>query len=833
MTSRLRTLFEELLSLSPAARETALCALSGTDTELAPRLRELLRLDASAGAFLERGEAPTPVVAAPGQRLGRFTLLRPLGSGGMGAVWEAEQREPGRRVALKLLTQGARSAAQRWRFEHEAQVLATLQHPAIATFFEAGVQPTADGEIAWFAMELVPDAVDVLTFARRAALSRDDRLRLFLRLCAAVAHGHRHGVVHRDLKPGNVLVAGDGSLKLIDFGIARVVDADAHDTVRTRTGDLVGTLHWMSPEQVRGERTIGPASDVYALGVLLYQLLCGEGPFVLAGRSLTEIARIVLEHEPTPPQRLVRDLPADLAWVMLRALEKDVARRYATVDAFGADVERFLANQPVHARAAGAGYRLRKWLRRHRVAAAIGVAVVAGLAFGGYGLWRGREQAREGERLARQGEEAARAGEAAALRAGELSREVLRVTSGLFDAIDETAGSRDLKVHELLDAAVLDERSTADPEVEQAVREVRGSAYRRLGRYGEARREYERALVLQERVLAIRAGTPAEAEARSFGHLLRVELGRTLTQLGERERGEDLLREAVKASVTGCRDEHRLRVLLGFCRFLADSHHDEELLEVAADLRAAAQRARNVVATLAADRWEATAASALQRHEVATAASRRALDGSREQFGANSKYTCEAMAAWVTALQQAGDTAGAEAAYPELIALAKQVFGAGHDNLLTILNNQVHVLMARGKRTEAIAAMREIVAAHAARGEAMTPAHLLATHNLGMVLNLGGDHAAAEPLLARAAAASRELLAADDPEGAMMRFNHGACLAWLRRFAEAEPVLLAEFGQLERLLPAGHGLLARARRTVADAYEQNGQPQAAATWRRR
>ena len=817
MTRGPRQWFEELVGLPAESREARLAELRQVDAGLAAQVGELLRLDASAGTFLERSPAP-PFAATQGQRLGRFRLVRPLGSGGMGMVWEAEQDEPRRTVAIKLLPEARRSAVDSWRFAHEAQVLASLNHPGIATFFEAGSEPSGDAEVAWFAMELVPGARDVLTFVRTAGLSRDQRLQLFLRLCDAVAYGHRHGVVHRDLKPGNVLVAADGTLKLIDFGIARATAANELEAQQTRTGELVGTLHWMAPEQLRGDRTIGPSCDVYGLGVLLYHLLTGEPPFVLAGRALSEVARIVLEDEPTPPRRFAPDLPRDLVWVVLRALAKEPALRYASVAEFAADVQRFLAHEPVQARAAGLGYRLRKFVRRRRGAIAIGIAVLGGLLVGGYGLWEGRERALAGER--------------AAWRASATSRAVQRTTRGLFDAIDETAASRELTVYEWLDATAIDERAGGDPAVEQALREVRGSAFRRLGRHEEARRDYEQALALQPDVLRGCASDEERAEVHGFGIVLQALLGRTLTRLGERDAGARLLQEAVAAS-TGLAEAVRLQVLAERCRFLADENHDLELLAAAAELRDLAARAAHAPSAIAAERWTAKAAAALQRGDEAKAAAERAWQQAKDYHGADSRFACEAMAGYVTVLQESGDQAAAEALYPQLLDLARRVFGAGHDHLLTILGNHVHLLMARGKRAEAIESMRAIVASHEAKGRPMDVPHLQAVHNLGMVLNLSGKYAEAEPLLARAAAASRNLVADDNPEGAMMRFNHGACLAWSKRFAEAEGVLLAEYERLAALLPAGHGLLAQARRTIADAYAKNGRPEQAAAWRAR
>lgn len=294
----------------------------------------------------------------------------------------------------------------------------------------------------------------------------------------------------------------------------------------------------------------------------------------------------------------------------------------------------------------------------------------------------------------------------------------------------------------------------------------------------------------------------------------------------------DQLQEAVAASA-GLAEAVRLQVLAERCRFLADENHDLELLAAAAGLRELAARTQHVPSGIAAERWTAKAAAALRRGDEAKAAAERAWQQAKDHHGAGTRLACEAMAGYVTVLQELGDHAAAEALYPELLELAQRVFGPGHDHLLTLLANRVHLLMARGKRAEAIEAMRVVVAAHEAKGRPMDVPHLQAVHNLGMVLNLSGKFAEAEPLLARAAVASRQLLADDNPEGAMMRFNHGACLAWSKRFAEAEAVLVAEYERLAALLPAGHGLLAQARRTVADAYATNGRPEQAKAWRAR
>lgn len=843
---RVRIEFEALLDRPAAERQRRLEELAGTDRWLADQLRELLARDATGAAFLERAEPVAPVApaAAAGMQFGRYRLLRPLGSGGMGSVWEAEQQEPRRRVALKLLADAGLAPEQRWRFRHEVQVLARLNHPSIATFFEAGTETLAGREVAWLAMELVDGASDVLAWAKAHGLSRAARLGLFRRLCEAVAHGHRLGVLHRDLKPSNVLVGSDGQLKLIDFGVARALGDTGDATMLTRPGEVVGTLQFMAPEQLRGQPTaIGAPCDVWALGVLLYHLLCEQAPFDFTGRSLPEIARLLLETEPVPPRRACPDLPVDLASIVLKTLEKEPARRYPTVDALVADLERFDAHLPVLARPAHAAYRCRKFVRRHRVGLAVVAAVVAGLAVGGVGLWRGvlearegerlavvgREEAKKGEQLALQGRAEAQKGERAALRASEFSREVLRVTVALFDGIDETEGSRDLTVHELLDAAVLDERATSDPGIEQVVRQVRGNAYSRLDRWQEARREYERALALREGALQAVAGTVDEAATVARAHLIEAHLGRALARTGERERGDAMLRDAVEAAAQ-LDDASRIKILQQFCRHLADENADAELLEQGRALRAVGERVGGAYECIDADGWIARAAGALQQHDVAKPAAERAWAGARALFGDDHKHTVNALATYVTVVQEAGDLDTAERLYPELVERVAKVFGASHPNLLTTLNNRAHLLMTRGRRDEALGVLREVVAAHEARGGPLTNEHLQARHNLGMLLNQAAKYAEAEPLLRQAAEGSRVVLGPDNPEGMMMRFNHGACLAWSKRFAEAEPILLAEYAGLAARLPAGHGVLAKSRRTIVDAYRTNGRAEEAARW---
>ena len=482
------------------------------------------------------------------------------------------------------------------------------------------------------------------------------------------------------------------------------------------------------------------------------------------------------------------------------------------------------------ARPAGWAYRARKYVRRHRVGVGVAAALACGLGIARWGLYAGAEQARRGEQLANAGREAAERGELAAKRSDAISREALRVTVGLFEGIDETDRSRDLKVHELLDAAVIDQQAIAEPAVEQALRELRGDAYLRLGFDAKARAEYERAVQLQATLVAVGDDPKDAARLAGHGHVLAARLGYALVHTGERERGEAMLRDAVDAIAVGGDDVQRVHVLSTFCQFLAAENLDAELVEVAGELRRLAEQRGSARERFDADRWRAKALGALQRHDEAKVVAASAWEQGKAVLGQEHRLAISAFAAYVTVLHESGDLDAAEALYPQLIAQVRAVYGASHPSLLTTLNNHAHLLHVRGRKDEALAALRSVVAVHEARGGAMTVEHLQASHNLGQVLNMAGRFAEAEPLLAAAAAATHTLLGPNDPDGAKMRFNHAVCLAASGRFGEAEPRLLAEFAVLERQLPAGHDVLAKSRRTIADAYRRNGKPDEAAKW---
>ena len=316
--------------------------------------------------------APTGADLPLGARLGDVTIVRLVGEGGMGRVYEGLQGMPCRTVAVKMIRPGVLSPAAARRFEHEAQILGRLTHPGIARIYSVGMQPLAGGTVPYFVMEYVEEGKSITEFATARGLGMRDRVVLFREACRAVGHGHQKGVIHRDLKPGNILVDAAGHPKVIDFGVARSTDADvARTTMLTDVGQLVGTLQYMSPEQFDGEvDEIDVRADVYALGVVLYELLAGRPPYDIAKRPVYEAARIVHEAEPRSLATMNPKLRGDLATIVAKCLEKERNRRYSSAAELEADLGRYLRGEPITASPPGLIDGLGRLALRHRLAAA-------------------------------------------------------------------------------------------------------------------------------------------------------------------------------------------------------------------------------------------------------------------------------------------------------------------------------------------------------------------------------------------------------------------------------------------------------------------------------
>lgn len=390
-------IFLQVRKADSGQRERELDRLTAGREQLRPEVEALLRMDAvetqafDAPLFSElqqRSDEAHALASVPSQ-IGKYRVTGFVAEGGMGTVFEAEQEQPQRTVALKVLRAGTHSLERNRRFETEVQVLGRLQHPGIARIYDAGSFEHHGERKPYLVMELVRGG-SLSQVIEDDQLNTAERVRLLVSICEAIQHAHQRGVIHRDLKPSNVLVDDAGNIKIVDFGIARAGDLDLPTAVSlTRCDSIVGTLEYMSPEQASCRHdAIDARTDVYALGVLAHELLTGERPLVLRGLPIHEAVRKICEDEPTV-SGVLRSLHTDLATIIRKALHKDAVQRYASASQLAADLERYLRHEPITARPLSPWYLLRTFTRRHRALVASVVLGFATLTIGlSYGLYQ-------------------------------------------------------------------------------------------------------------------------------------------------------------------------------------------------------------------------------------------------------------------------------------------------------------------------------------------------------------------------------------------------------------------------------------------------------------
>ncbi|MHC5005041.1 MAG: serine/threonine protein kinase, partial [Planctomycetota bacterium] len=437
-----------------------------------------------------------------GRRVGSFTIDRLLAVGGMGSVYVATQDDPHREVALKLIRSGIASRSALRRFRLEAQVLGRLHHPNIAQIFEAGSLDDGNGSVPYFAMEYVPDAEPITQYVGSRRLGTRDRLALLSKVCDAVHHGHQKGVIHRDLKPGNILVDASGNVKVIDFGVARATDSDiAVTTMGTDVGRLMGTLAYMSPEQCAADPDdLDTRSDVYSVGVVLYELVCGRLPYDLQRVPFPEAARVIREEMPTKPSTVDRTLRGDVETIALKALEKDRGRRYQSAADLGRDIDRYLRGEAVEARRPSTTYRLHTFARRHKVAATVLIALllaVPALTAATVIAARSAERARDEQQ-----------------RAETALAEAQTIIDFVTESLMATGGAKDLRVVEAMERAIelLDAGDLAgQPRIEAVLRDTIATVLRGNWQVDEAANQAARALEITR---ALRPGDSDEVADR-------------------------------------------------------------------------------------------------------------------------------------------------------------------------------------------------------------------------------------------------------------------------------------------------------------------------------
>ncbi len=749
--------------------------------------------DTPASQWVPSDEASTTDPATlVGARVGAWRLEQLLGIGGMGSVYRAVREDGGfaQAAAVKMLRPDVLPGLGPERLRRERQLLARLSHRNIATILDGGVTDTGQ---PWFALELI-DGEPITAWCRRHALSPPERLALFRQVCGAVESAHGQLVVHRDIKPGNILVTADGTVKLLDFGIAKLLEPEPMaDGELTIEGASPATPTYASPEQLDGA-AISTASDTYSLGVVLHELLTGTVPF-RAGPDLASHRRAVAERAPPPPAtlltpehartcglssaRMQRWLRGDIATVLAAALHKDPARRYASAGALAADLGAVIEGRPISARRDSAGYRLRRLVGRNRIATAVIVVLVIGV-IGAAAIAIDRAR-RAGIAL-----------EAADLEAARSAR-VTTFLSEVLAAPDPWTGDRDVSVRELLDQASARTATDFgdDPAVEARVRLALGRSYRGLGQMDAARRELARA-----HQLVTAPDDPVRAViARNFAELLA-------------ETGE--LEEARRWYDTAAAISARAGDSLGIATVSADlawlfgrmgvvdsgRHHGELAVDVRRRLGAPSLDLANALNNLAVVELEAG------RPEAARALLDEAILLLRQAGRTGEPPLSAALSVLAGLHSDLGKHALAEPLYRESLELRRRIFGAGHPDEVGVMINLAVNALALDSAARALA-ITDSIAARVSPG-GLSEAHPLmaaARTARGRALTALGRHREAVTVLRQALADRRVALPEGHPAlaftlGALAEALHGTGdAAEARRVAaEAHAILLAAFG---------------------------------------
>jgi serine/threonine protein kinase/tetratricopeptide (TPR) repeat protein len=912
---RLKELFLAAVELpSPAERVALLDRECGADAELRLRVEALLRAhDDSAGILAGAASGPGPTADLPppepepevvGTCVGPYRLLQKLGEGGMGAVWVAEQHEPvRRRVALKVIKPGMDSAQVVRRFAAERQALALMDHTNIARVFDAGT--TAAGR-PYFVMELV-HGVPITKYCDELNLSVRERLQLFVPVCQAVQHAHTKGVIHRDLKPSNVLVClqdGKPVPKVIDFGVAKALHQPlAEGTFYTEFGAVVGTLEYMSPEQAEvSPLGVDTRTDVYALGVLLYELLTGTTPLGrnrLREAAFAEVLRLIREEEPprpstrlsesrealtsvaahrrSDPGRLTKEVRGELDWIAMRCLEKDRTRRYETASGLARDVERYLADEPVEACPPSAGYRLRKFARKHRGAlAAVAACALLLLAGAAASTWqavratraeqdakalavreeqqRKKADRRHGEALAAvAAEQKSRKAEAAQRRRAEtaerearkhlaeVTREQqradreMRLARAVSDFLRKDmllqatsraqmesgfAAEPNLTVKEALDRAAkkIADRFKDQPLEEAAVREAIGSAYRGIGAPRLAVAHHKRAWALREKHLS-----PDHIDTLTS----MCGLADAYDGAGQLDEALRLYERVLEKDRKNLGPDHPLT--------LADMTNLARAYRKAGRLEEAVRRLEELLAKFVKQPAPDHTVSLVTTHNLARAyldAGRAreavplfemALDLSTKRLGADHPWTLNCLCNLVLGYRRAGLLDKALRLSPQALARCKERLGPDHPQTLTALDNQGLVYSAVGELDKAVQMHQLALTGRKAKLGPDHPWTLQSMANLGTAYRKSGRPKEAVPLLEQALAKMKVKPGPDHPDTLVAMNNLAMAYHFTGRPKEAVHLLEVALQKMKAKLGPHHAYTLGTRRHLADAYQEDGQ----------
>lgn len=834
---RMQQCFERALELDTQPRAEYLRTLAGDDADLAMRVRGLLDAHARTENLFESPIARyLPVDDGLdrwiGRRVGVYDITRLIGAGGMGAVYEAV-RDDGqfrKRVAIKLLRAHTVGETAIRRFRRERQILATLEHPHIAALLDGGV--TAEGH-PFFAMEFI-EGEPITAYCDTRTLSIDARLELFRQVCSAVHFAHQSLVVHRDLKPQNILVNADGQVKLLDFGIASLLPSaldGADEETLTRAGTRALTPGYASPEQLLG-RPIGTRSDVYSLGVILYELLCGKRPFDSRDGSQADIERVLRDAAPLRPSAVITEerlgrlsersgdrvrtrLAGDLDAIVLKTLRTDPERRYGTAEELSADIANHLTGRPVLARPDSIGYRFGKLLRRRR-AESVAVALTVMSIIGGSLVALRQARVADREKVRAQAESAR-------------ASEVTRFLTTMLGAANPGALGRNVTVREVLDSAALRADSlTTQPALESEIRRIIGGTFLSLGEFPLAEAQYRLAVAAEQRQAP--AGGRGAAVALS-------QLSMAKEFAGEFAAADSLLRVAdtLFARHGFADDEQRISHLDARGRILnhlGNSKDAEPILAEALALQRRQVPPRD--SSLAASYTNlAIIQSDLGDNQSAETLMVAAVAAARRAYGNSHPHVAAILSPLASIQDRAGLSARAESTFRETINMRREALGDDHPDLAWSMYNFADFLLSAKRYGESAEWSRRVLAL---RGKTLQDEHPMVSASMSLLGRAldgldsldAGERWLRESLNVRKSAypAGHFLIASS--EGQI-----GAHLTLRGEYARAEAMLR----ESERKLVAARGdaapIVKDARNRLVSLYERWGKPDSVRVWKER